>query len=300
MDSRSARPNRALLGPPALIADDLSIRSSTLNPPSMSLGDVLLALVMIGLGIRGFVYGDFASVWQRIPVAHLPAQLFFVYACAALELATGIGLLVRRTTSISSCILFVYLWLWAVLLKLPAVVAMPQMEANWLGFGEIAVILAGGWIVFAMHAGRWAKHHLPFAVGTSGVRYARLLFVLSLPTIGLSHFVYIKETAGFIPAWIPGHVGWAYLTGAGSIATSLAVLFAIWPRLAATLEAAMLSVITLLVWLPGVIATPGNDSVTPFLMSTATASGAWVVADSYRGVAWFAASVSSAYRVTGS
>ncbi len=290
MDSRSTRPSRALLGPAALVADGVSMKTSTLNPSGMGLGHVLLALVMIGLGIRGFVYGDSASVWQQIPIAHLPARQFFVYACAALELATGIGLLVRRTTSTSSGILFIYLLLWAVLLKLPAVVAMPQMEATWLGLGEIAVILAGGWIVYAAHAGNWARHHVKFAVGTKGVRWARLLFVLALPTIGLSHFVYIKETADFIPAWIPWHVGWAYLTGAGSIATSVAVLLAIWPRLAATLEASMLSVITLLVWLPGVIAAPGNDSVTPFLMSTAIASGAWVVADSYRGVGWLSAS----------
>jgi uncharacterized membrane protein len=256
----------------------------------MSLGHVLLALVMIALGIRGLVYGDFASVWQRIPIEHLLARQFFVYACAVIELATGLGLLMKRMVGFSSGILFIYLLLWAVLLKLPAVVFVPTMEATWLGFGEIAVILAGGWTVFAVHAGSWVRSHVGFATGVRGVRWARLLFALSLPTIGLSHFVYAKETASFIPTWLPWHLGWAYLTGAGSLATSLGVLFAIWPRLAVTLEAAMLSVITLLVWLPGVITAPGNDSVTPFLMSTAIACGAWAVADSYRGVAWLWAS----------
>jgi uncharacterized membrane protein len=252
----------------------------------MGLGHILLAAVMIGLGIRGFVYGDFASVWQRIPIEHLPARQFFIYACAAIELATGIGLLMKRMVVMSSAVLAVYLLLWAILLKLPAVVVVPTMEATWLGFGEIAMILAGAWVVFAEHAGTWARHHLTWAVGTSGIRWARLLFVISLPMIGLSHFVYAKQTVAFIPTWLPWHYGWAYLTGAGSIAASLGVLFAIWPRLAATLEAAMLSVITLLVWLPGVITAPGNDSVTPFLMSTAIACGAWAVADSYRGIRW--------------
>lgn len=278
----SARPSHALLGPSALFAAP--------DTAGMALGHVLLAAAMIVLGIRGLVVGDFASVWQRIPIEHLPARQFFVYACAVIELAIGLGLLVKRMVGPSSGILFAFLLLWAVLLKLPAVVYAPQMEATWLGLGEITVIAAGGWVVFATHAGAWARSHLKFAVGARGVRRARLLFVLSLPTIGLSHFVYAKETVAFIPAWLPWHLGWAYLTGAGSIAASLGVLFAVWPRLAATLEAAMLSVITLLVWLPGVIATPGNDSVTPFLMSTAIACGAWAVADSYRGVAWFATS----------
>jgi uncharacterized membrane protein len=254
----------------------------------MALGHVLLAAAMIFLGIRGFVYGDFASVWQRIPIAHLPAREFFVYACATIELATGIGVLLRRTVAFSSAVLFIYLALWAVLLKLPAVLAVPRMEATWLGFGEIAVIVAGGWVVFARHAGAWATRHFGFATDARGVRWARLLFVLALPMIGLSHFVYIKETVGFIPAWIPWHHAWAWLTGAGDIAASLAVLFGVWPRLAATLEAAMLSVITLLVWMPGLFAAPGNDALTPFLMSSAIACGAWAVADSYGEIAWLA------------
>jgi hypothetical protein len=49
-------------------------------------------------------------------------------------------------------ILFPYLIVW-VLLKVPALVVAPQMEAVWLGFGELAVLLAGGWILFATLAG---------------------------------------------------------------------------------------------------------------------------------------------------
>lgn len=277
-DTRSART--------AFFSGSLSIGASDWNAAGVGLGRVLLATVMMGLGIRGFYYGDFASVWQRIPIEHLPGQQLFVYVFAAIELVTGLGLLARRTVAFSSGILFVFLLLWAVLLKLPAVVFAPQMEANWLGLGEITVILAGGWILLALHGGAWARSHLKFLVGTSGVRWARLLFVLSLPTIGLSHFVYARETVQFIPAWLPWHYGWVYLTGAGSIAASIGMLFAICPRLAVMLEAVMLSVITLLVWLPGLIAAPGNGSWTPFLMSSAIACGAWVVADSYRGVAW--------------
>jgi hypothetical protein len=70
----STQPGHALLGPPALFAESLPKGAAT---PSMGLGHVLLGLVMIALGIRGLVYGDFASVWQRIPIKHLPARQFF-------------------------------------------------------------------------------------------------------------------------------------------------------------------------------------------------------------------------------
>jgi uncharacterized membrane protein len=234
--------------------------------------------------------------WQGITIQQLPGRQFFAYASAVIELVIGIGLLFRRTTNISSRILFVFLLLWVILLKLPAIVAAPQTEGSWLGFGEIAVILAGGWILFAAHAGEWERSQAKFAVGASGIRIARILFALALPMIGLSHFVYSAATAALVPAWLPDRVAWAYLTGAGDIAAGIAVLFAIFPRLAATTEAAMLGIITLLVWGPGLVKPTDRLHITAFLMSSVITCGAWIVADSYRGMSWFA--VGSAARKT--
>jgi uncharacterized membrane protein len=245
-------------------------------------GHVLLAAVMIALGLRGLACGDFASVWQRIPIEHLPARTFFVYATAVVELVAGVGLLLRRTVAAASAALFVFLVLWSILLKLPAVVVAPSMEATWLGLGEITTILAGSWAVFAVHADTRIRARLPFLVGARGVRGARLLLALSLPTIGLAHFFYLPQTVQLMPAWLPWHDGWAWLTGAASLAASLGILSGIAAGLAATLEATMLGIITLVIWLPGLVAAPADASLTPFLMSTAIACGASAVADSYR------------------
>jgi uncharacterized membrane protein len=255
----------------------------------MSVAHVLFAAAMMGLGIIWLIYGDFALDWQRVPIAHLPGRPFFAYACAASELVTGIGLLVRRTVTSASRILLVYLVLWVVLLKLPAVVSVAGMEATWLGFGEIAAILAGGWILFASHAGEWERSHLKFAIGANGIRNARLVFAVPLPMIGLSHFFYTEQTVTLVPAWLPYHLGWADLTGAGNIAAGIGVLFGIYPRLAATCEAGMLGIITLLVWVPGLFTTPRDRTQwTAFLISAVIACGAGVVAESYCGVPWFA------------
>jgi uncharacterized membrane protein len=272
-----------------LVAGDNSTR------PSVS--QIVFAVIMMGLGVIGFIYRDFAMGWQGIPIQHLPGRQFFAYASAVIELVTGLGLLFQRTTKISSRILFVFLLLWVILLKIPPVLAAPQTEGSWLGFGEIAVILAGGWILFAANAGEWERSHLRFAVGASGTRIARILFALALPMIGLSHFFYSAATAALVPAWLPDRLAWAYLTGAGDIVAGVAVLFAIFPRLAATTEAAMLGIITLLVWGPGLVTKPTDRlHVTAFLISSVITCGAWIVADSYRGMSWFA--VGSAARKT--
>jgi len=247
------------------------------------------AATLIGLGIIGLMHGDFALVWQRIPIEHLPGRSYVAYATALIELLGGIGLLLTATATLASRVLFVFLFLWLVLLKLPAVVAVPTMEATWLGFGEIAVIFAGAWILLATDAMNVERLHPRWLVGENGVRAARLLFAVSLPMIGLSHFFYSAETVAYVPKWLPFPLGWAYLTGAGSLAACLGLLLGVWPRLAATLEAAMLGTITLLVWGAGLIAKPADRTTwTGFLISSAIASGAWVVADSYRGIRWLA------------
>jgi uncharacterized membrane protein len=237
----------------------------------------LFAVGMIGLGILALVYGDFALVWQ--PVAPwIPGRTVLAYASGLIMLFGGVGLLLRATAAWSARILFPYLIVW-LLLKVPALVVAPQMEAVWLGFGELAVLLAGGWILFATLAGLREGSPLTFATGENGVRIARMLFAVSLIPIGLSHLVYVKETAELVPAWLPYRVGWAYLTGAGQIACGLGVLFSIFPRVAAMAEAGMISLFTLLVWAPAILAAPRTRLPwTAFFISWAIASAAWVVA----------------------
>ncbi len=237
------------------------------------LGHPLLALVMIGLGIVGLYTGEFAGVWQRIPFDPVPGRTYFAYATALLELLTGLGLLVRPTIRIASAVLLAFCVVWLAS-KVPAIVVKPAMEATWLGFGEIAVIVAGVWIV-------WTR------TGGGPVRWPRVLFAIGLPMIGLSHWFYPNETAKFIPAYFPEPLFFAYLTGAGSLLTCLAILSGVLARLAATLEAAMLVIITVFVWLPGLSPMPVDiGEITGLLISSAIACGAWIVADSYRELPW--------------
>jgi uncharacterized membrane protein len=237
----------------------------------------LFAAGMIGLGILALIYGDFALVWQ--PVAPwIPGRTALAYLSGVIMLLGGIGLLLKPTVAWSVRILFPYLIIW-LLLKAPALFVAPQMEAVWLGFGEIAVLMTGGWVLFAVLAGVREGSALAFATGENGIRLARILFAVSLIPIGLSHLVYVKETVELVPAWLPYRVGWAYLTGAGQIACGLGVLFSIAPRVAATAEACMISLFTILVWGPAIAAAPNTRLPwTAFFISWAIASAAWVMA----------------------
>jgi uncharacterized membrane protein len=237
----------------------------------------LFAVGMIGLGIIALIYGDFALVWQ--PVASwVPGRTALAYLSGVIMLLGGSGLLIPSTRAWSIRILFHYLIVW-VLLKVPALFVAPTMEAVWLGVGEIAVLMAGGWTLFARLAELGDGSPVAFLSGDRGVWLAKLLFAVAIIPIGLSHIIYVKQTADFVPGWLPYREGWAYLTGAGQIASGLGVLFSILPRVAAWAEAIQISLYTLLVWCPKIIAAPKTRLPwTAFFISWAIGAGAWVVA----------------------
>jgi uncharacterized membrane protein len=251
-------------------------------PPSRA----VFAAAMIGLGVAGLVYGNSALIWEPIPKT-LPGRAAIVYLCSAIEIGTGIGLLFRSSLILACRVLLSFLLLWLVLLKLPALLRAPHIMVNWESFAEVAVPAAGAWCLFAAHGGKWEQQHLKFAVGESGLRAARLLFIAALPMIGLSHFAYTDLTASLVPKWLGFPLFWTYLTGAASLVAAAGMLFGIYPRLAANLEAAMLWIITLLVWVPQVVSVPANqENWAELFISCAIAAGAWLVADTYRGVRW--------------
>src|SRR5579885_2448522 len=91
------------------------------------------AIGMIGLGILAFVYHDFAMVWQPVPES-IPGRVLIAYATGVIMLMGGVGLLIEGTAKWAIRALFPYLILW-MLLKVPALLKAPSMEAVWLGFG---------------------------------------------------------------------------------------------------------------------------------------------------------------------
>ncbi len=234
------------------------------------------AMGLIGLGLLALIYGDFALVWQPVP-ASLPGRSAFAYASGLLMLFGGIGLFFQASAAWSARILFPYLFLW-LLLKVPALIVAPKMEAVWLNFGEIAVLFAGGWVLFATLAKAGAAPLLAVISGQRGIRLATMLFGIALIPIGLSHIVYTKQTVDLIPAWLPFRTALAYLTGAGQIGCGLAVLFSIFPSRAALVESAMVGLFALFVWLPRILSSPkARLPWTAFLITWFFASSAWLV-----------------------
>jgi len=209
----------------------------------------LFAIGLIGLGTLSVIYRDFAFDWQRVP-AFQPGRDVLAVLCGLFMIAVSVALLFRATAAMAARFLLPFLLAWQCL-KIPALIAAPQIEAVWLGFGEIAMLLAGGLVVFARfsgleNSGSFVRH----ITEERGIRIARIIFGMALLPVGLSHIFYVGITASMIPSWLPFRVALAYLTGVGQMACGLGVLLSIFPRVAAFIETGMLTLFAFLVWGP--------------------------------------------------
>lgn len=252
-----------------------------------TLGRILFAAGLAGVGVLSLLFADFAMNWQPVP-AWVPFRAVLANISGTILLVGGIGTFSKRAAMWSTLMLAIFVLTWLLLLQVPRVVSSPTDASVWLGFGENALLVSGGWILFASLAARDGQGKVRGVSKDGIIRSARILYAVALPVIGISHFVYADITASMVPAWLPFHLGFAYLTGAGHIAAGLGLLLGILPRLAAALEASMICAFALLLHAPGVAAAPTNRlQWTMMLVATAYAGAAWIVAGSAREIPWW-------------
>ena len=234
-------------------------------------GRIGFAAAMCGLGVVGAWYGDFALQWQPVPRS-LPGYTLAAYASAALLLAGGIGLFIKSRAPAAALWLTCCLGVFWLLPHALHVIAAIGSLGSWLGLCEVLGVMAGASFLWSTGAAPRAQ------------RIGRLVFGLCCLVYGASHFVYADFTAAMIPHWLPQRAALAYLTGAGHTLAGLALVFNQMPRLAALLEAVMMTLFVVLLHLPSLWASPAPEwaptfrtEVTPLFWATALAASAWLV-----------------------
>ncbi len=209
---------------------------------------LLFSAGMIAMGVVSLVSQDFAFGWQPVPAFH-PGREALAVLCGSFMIAASVMILFRATSAIAARAIFPFLLMWFGL-KVPAVIAAPQVEGVWLGIGEIGMLLAGGWVLFACFSDLDEKGIFSRITGPKGIRISQILFGLSVIPVGLGHIFYANITAQLVPSWMPFRFALAYLTGFGQIACGLAILFSVLSRIAAISESVMLALFAFLVWGP--------------------------------------------------
>ena len=188
---------------------------------------IVAGLLLIYLGVLNAVYPDSLLTWQPTPDG-APWKMPFAFLSALILAVAGIGILLPQWRTKGAMLGAAWVGLWALFLHLPHVVADHNVGAL-LGLGEASANALGlATLTGCFDASRRAQ-------------LLRLAFGLCLVIFGASHFVYAGFTAQMVPAWLPQRLGLAYLTGAIHALTGACLLAGIRVRLAATIEALMMS-----------------------------------------------------------
>jgi uncharacterized membrane protein len=254
-------------------------------------GHVLFGIAVAGLAILSLVYGNFAPILEPFP-ALLPWPQVWAYGLGAILLAASAGLFFARTALVSAIIIGVYELVWAVA-RAHTVFLKPLTFGSWYGICEALGPLLGAWILYAVLRRQYDSSAVTVMNGDRALHVARVLFGAACVVYGAAHFVYSTYTAKMVPAWLPSRTGLTYLTGAFHAVAGFGLLVGVLPRLAATLEAIMLSLFGILVWLPSFFAQPVPEWASSTqvqwsetFLTYLLAASAWIVAASLRSTPW--------------
>jgi hypothetical protein len=240
------------------------------------LGLRVYGLAGVALGAVDLAFVKLAEPWQALP-AFIPFGTFLAIPIGLGLLLAGAGLQLRRTAVASAFVLGAIYLIFAMGWTM-RFAATPALLAVLLGVCEQLALVIGGlccWLLGRPN-GNAVQRLFPFC---------RIGFGLCCLVFGAAHFVYAKETAAMVPAWLPpGGLFWAYATGIAHALAGIALVCGIRALTAARLLTAMFVTFGLLVWLPILFTAP--DALSAWggnAVNLALAGAAWCLSDTIAG-----------------
>jgi uncharacterized membrane protein len=226
----------------------------------MPFGRLCLAIPMAVFGTEHFT--DTADIAALVP-NWIPAHIFWTYLVGVALLAAALSITVKVQSRLAATLVGAMFFSFVVLMDIPAVVAEPGNRIFWaLALRELA--FASGALAFAssqMSANR-----------TGGVSVLRTVARFCIGTAAV--FAPGVPLEKIIPEWIPGRIGWAYLAGAVLVVAGLCLLLNKKTRLAATYLGLMILFLVFVVYLPLLVASPGDIVSVNYFFDTLMFSGA--------------------------
>jgi uncharacterized membrane protein len=254
-------------------------------------GHALFGTSVAGIALLCLVCGNFAPMVDPLP-ASFPWATAWEFALGALLLAASAGLFFARTALASIWVVGVCELGWAVARARPLFGKFLTVS-SWYGLAEALGPLMGAWTLYAVFRRQRGFPTGKAHDGDRALHVTRRIFGAACVVYGAAHFAYATYTAAMVPAWLPAPMGLVYFTGACHAAAGLGLLFGILPRLMVTLEAAMICVFGVVVWLPSFFLQPmppwapsrqvqWSETLLTFLL----AASAWIIAASLQSAPW--------------
>lgn len=232
----------------------LTHRAQTANAPFLdrliAFGPTFFAVPFGIFGLQHFT--DFSVVVQAVP-RYMPGRAAWAYFVGAALVAASISMVASVKAKWAAPLLGLTLFLFVLMIYVPGLMRAPHNRfVQALTLRDLA--LSGGALSLAgtLLSERWLK-----VIG-------RWFFGIPMLFFGVEHFLHPDYAPGvplekMMPAWLPAHAAWAYLTGAALIVFGIGVLFTNRGRLAAAGLGIVYMVLTIFVYMPMEIIHPSNE-----------------------------------------
>src|SRR5208282_3008017 len=234
------------------------------------LGPLLLAIPMAIFGGDHFMAAAFVA--QIVP-SWIPGHLFWTYFVGVALIAAAFSLATKIQPRLSAALLGIMIFIFVLTIHIPSCLATPYDKTR-LTIVLRDSTLAAAALAFAAsqsedsRGGRTAGWLQGLGLQSAGpilIVVARFLIAISIAVFGIDQYLnptfapgIPQEGPAFIamPAWIPGHVFWAYLTGAIFVLCAIGLTTRKHSLSAATFLGVTVLALALFVYLPITVAKP--------------------------------------------
>lgn len=235
----------------------------------------------MAFGASAVLFGVIALMWHDAETWQILAQIWklplgtVIGTCLmALQIFGGVGIQFPRTIRWGSILLSI-VYLCFSLTCIPGIIAATNLFERFGGsFFQMFSMLCASIALFATTEASGKR-------ASSFGRLARIGLGVCAISFAVSQALFLRETAGLVPKWIPPNpMFWAILTTLAFALAAIAILINRHARLATRLMTLMLALFGVLVWAPHVVANPKAHFIwSEFALTVLIAGASWTVAD---------------------
>ncbi len=180
----------------------------------------------------------------------MPVRWFWPYFVGCVLLAAATSLTLRKFVRLSSTLLALMFSLFVCLIYIPSALENPTQRFSWSLLLRDLSFAAGAWSL----AGLYSRASSP-KQSKWMILFGRIAIAIAAIFFGVQHFLHPDFAPGvplpkMTPSWVPFQSLWAYLAGAILLAAGIALALNKKPRMAATSIGALMTTLTLFLYLP--------------------------------------------------
>jgi len=220
-------------------------------------GRTFYSLAIIVIGVLTIYYRDF-------PYMMIPQKHSWIPGLGVLAPVFGVLLLLA-----GACITFktnaksVSLFLGSTLLCIFCFYFIPYqlfVSKNYIVFGDWEnaakeLTLASGAFVIAGCFAEIVERPILKLLGKL-IPLGTTMYSITIISYSIDHFLYAKESADYVPSWIPYHLFWLYFTGVALFGSGVAIIFNFKRGLTATLLGTMIFTWFIILHIPRMVESP--------------------------------------------